>query len=65
MREKEYLGDGLYVNHDGLMYTLSTDRGRRDADFVCLEPHVLNAFLAYVERVEGVKITIQKRGARS
>lgn len=59
--EKVYLGDGLYAQHDGFMFTLITER--RDAlHFVALEPEVLTAFFRYVEKVCEVKITVTKKG---
>lgn len=53
---QEYLGDGLYVNHDGFQYQLFTP----DNACVFLDPHVTQAFLRYIERVENVKITVAK-----
>lgn len=55
--QRTYLGDGLYVEYDGLLVTLSTERygnsltGTSTLHFVCLEPHVLSNFLAYIDRL--------------
>jgi hypothetical protein len=48
--EQEYLGDGAYVHHDGFSIWLTTSNGIETTNEICLEPEVLAAFLAYVER---------------
>lgn len=55
----DYLGDGLYVNHDSFQYELFT-KGGLHVSSVFLEPQVLQAFLRYIERIENVKITVTK-----
>lgn len=57
--DKEYLGDGLYVDHDGYQYRLFTERPDGVHE-VFLEGHVMKAFFLYIERTEGVKISIKK-----
>lgn len=47
---KEYLGDGVYVEYDGDMFRLSTIRHECDEDiehYIYLEPSIVNAFLIY------------------
>ena len=48
-KEVEYLGDGVYVSHDGFMLRLSTEREGRE-HYIYLEPAVLNALYEYVRR---------------
>lgn len=55
---KTYLGDGLYVEFDGFMYTLSTSR-ESGTHYVRLEDEVLFNFFRFIERAENVKITIE------
>ena len=59
MKNQFYLGDGLYVSHDGWQYVLKTER-ELGTHYVCLDPEVLMSFLSYVERVSNVKITVEK-----
>jgi hypothetical protein len=56
--EREYLGDGLYAEHDEYAYWLIAPMGPVREQRVCLEPDVLRAFLAYVERTSNVTITV-------
>lgn len=58
-RLETYLGDGLYVSHDGFHYILRTERNGVN-HWVALEDFVLDAFLVFVQDVEGVKFTVQK-----
>ena len=52
--EKEYLGDGAYVNFDGYLVVLTAENGIVATDTVGLEPEVLERFLHYVERLKKV-----------
>lgn len=47
--QETYLGDGLYASFDGFQFCLRAPRVGGD-DVVFLEPSVLDAFTAYVER---------------
>jgi hypothetical protein len=49
--EKTYLGDGLYVEHDGYQLELSTLEGQR----VYLDSQVWTALVAYVQRIQGAQ----------
>lgn len=53
MKEKEYLGDGLYASGD-FMITLSADRGN-GTHYVCLEPEVFEALLQYAMKIGWLK----------
>lgn len=48
---KDYLGDGLYVRHDGYQVWLYASDGLRTTNEVALEPEVLLAFDRWRERV--------------
>ncbi len=54
---KSYLGDGVYVDHDGYTLTLTTENGVSTTNTIYLEPEIYHALLAYVER--------QRREARA
>lgn len=46
---KAYLGDGVYVDHDGYALTLTTEDGIRATNTIYLEPEVWTALRRYVE----------------
>lgn len=54
-----YLGDGLYAEDDGFMFTLTAPRDRED-HYVCLEPHVLDAFIRFIEKSRGLVIAVER-----
>jgi hypothetical protein len=49
VRDKEYLGDGLYVETDDFMIKLSTER-ENGTHYVFLEPEVIDALLRYLRK---------------
>lgn len=49
----EYLGDGLYVEHDGWHVRLYAPNNLGHEQELFLEPDVLAAFLRWVERLKG------------
>lgn len=53
MANKSYLGDGVYVHDEGYQIWLTTDQGE-----IALEPEVLMAFIAYLERIRNVTIKV-------
>ncbi len=57
MSNPEYLGDGLYVSHDGYQFWLMANAHDSDVR-VALEPGVLHSFFRYVEKTLGVTITM-------
>lgn len=57
-----YLGDGLYARDEGYMFWLRAPRGSVDHE-VALEDPVLQAFLQFIERSRGLRITITKAEA--
>lgn len=57
MKNKVYLGDGLYVLDEGYHMTLSTQRGVGE-HYVCLGDDELLMFFKYIEATRNVKITV-------
>lgn len=53
--KKRYLGDAVYVQHDGYHVILSTEDGIRTTNEVFLEPHVLNEFERWLTEVRKAK----------
>ena len=47
---KEYLGDSVYVEHDGFMLTLTTENGYGPSNTIHLEPEVYRNLAQYVAR---------------
>jgi len=58
-RKKIYLGDGLYAHFDGFQFWLTAPREGGDHE-VALDSQTLEAFLKFVEKSWGVKITVEK-----
>ena len=54
---KDYIGDGVYVEWDGFAYWLRANdhRDEKCTDKICLEPNVLAALNRFVERMENQK----------
>ena len=48
---KVYLGDSVYVYHDGYHIVLTTNNGYEDSNTIALDPDVYDALLRYVERL--------------
>jgi hypothetical protein len=46
----EYLGDGLYVKHDGFQIILMANDPYNPTDTVYLEPSVFTNLVGYMER---------------
>ena len=46
--EEHYLGDAVYVSHDGYQLWLTTSDGIRETQRIALEPAVYAALLRYV-----------------
>lgn len=53
MNDKQYLGDGVYVEMDDGMVRLTTSDGIVDTNEIYLEPEVLEEFIRYVE-IKGI-----------
>jgi hypothetical protein len=50
LKRKAYLGDGVYVGHDGLHVWLYTDNGIEITNKVALDPYVLLACEEWLEK---------------
>jgi hypothetical protein len=48
---KEYLGDSVYVDHDGYGVVLTTDNGYGPSNTIILEPEVVTALNNYIKRI--------------
>jgi hypothetical protein len=56
---RKYLGDGLYHAFDGYQHILIAPR--EDGEhYVCIDEPTLNAFFMRVEKIHGVKISVDK-----
>lgn len=56
---KDYIGDGVYVTDDGYQIELTGNAAGRE-NTIYLDSRVFDAFLRFVERARGVKITVGK-----
>ena len=54
MKDKTYLGDGLYASFDGGMITLSTER-EAGKHWVCLEPEVFEELIQFAITIGWLK----------
>ena len=52
MIEKRYLGDAVYVEHDGYHVVLTTSDGIRDTNRICLDPYVLLSFYNWLAELK-------------
>lgn len=52
MNNKQYLGDGVFVAHDGYQLMLTVSDGMKTTDTIFLDPGVWAALKDYVERIE-------------
>jgi hypothetical protein len=51
MDNETYLGDGLYAQFDGFQFVLKANDPITPTDTVYLEPRVVEAFNAFVQRI--------------
>ena len=58
--QKEYLGDAVYVEHDGYALVLTTEDGISTTNTIYLEPEVLKALMDYVARLSTLAETVQE-----
>lgn len=49
---KDYLGDGVYIEYDGHQIRLFASNGIFDTNQIFMEPAVLNSFLRYIEQLK-------------
>lgn len=48
---KEYLGDSVYVDHNGHKVVLTTEQGGDVTNRIYLSPEVVQALASYIRRV--------------
>lgn len=51
LQDVSYLGDGVYVGHDGFQFWLYTERGIGNYHCIALEPIALEALIAYKGKI--------------
>lgn len=49
---KEYIGDGVYINNDGYSIILTTENGISTQNEIYLESAILRSMLDYIRRFE-------------
>lgn len=52
MIPKRYIGDAVYVDHDGFAVVITTENGIEATNTVYMEPSVLKQFETYIEDVK-------------
>ena len=52
---RTYLGDGAYAEYDGYQFWIFTHDGYRETNRICLEPHVLRTFQAFIKEISDGK----------
>lgn len=50
-RDARYVGDGVYVGHDGYHLWVWTSNGFQESEPIALEPKVLAALVGYHDRL--------------
>ncbi len=50
-QDREYLGDGVYIGHDGYQLWLSVEGGNEAPCFIAIEPAVFKSLLAYAKKI--------------
>ena len=55
MGNKDYIGEGVYVEYDGYSIWLKTGNPDNPTSKICLEPHVLNALINFRDRTNVLK----------
>lgn len=49
----DYLGDGVYVGHDGYQIWLKANSHEMPSDSIALEPEVLEKLIQYANKIYG------------
>lgn len=51
--KKDYLGDGCYIEFDGMQFILTTSNGMYDTNKIYLEPGMISALNEFIESCKG------------
>ncbi len=51
LKDVSYIGDGVYVGHDGYQFWLFTSNGIEETNWIALEPSVVKAFNRYIKEI--------------
>ena len=55
LKDTNYIGDGVYVGHDGFHVWLVTHNGYTITNEVALEPAVIEGFVKWLAQLKGRK----------
>ena len=59
MSDKQYIGDGVYVEHDGYQMWLTTER-ENGTDRIAMEGNVFYGLVTYAANVMGWRVNSEK-----
>ena len=62
--EKQYIGDGVYVDFDGLHIVVTTENGIATTNTVYLCPETLSELETYIDRLRKQKVLIPRVSSR-
>ncbi len=51
LRDISYIGDGVYIGHDGFAFWIFTSNGIEDTNFICLDVDMVGAINNYMDRI--------------
>ena len=55
IEQRRYIGDGVYVGHNGWAVVLTTENGISTTNEIVLEPEVIQALIAWWDAVKNGK----------
>lgn len=55
LKDSEYMGDGVYIGHDGYQVWLITSNGFTTTNAVALEDGTLNNVIKYINKLRETK----------
>jgi hypothetical protein len=50
LKDVSYLGDGVYIGHDGYQLWLFLSNGIGEHSFIAIEPYVIESLRSYVDK---------------
>ena len=51
MSTKQYIGDSVYIDHDGYYFVVTTENGEGASNTIYFEPQVMADLMVYVQRI--------------